>query len=214
VETLGVRVRARRVWHVACAAQHASLPLCTLSGRTAQQSESQEKARPSPRSMRQRGLSRAARSRIGRTVFEGGRVVGGWVRDFGHAGVTPAPGGARWVGCSGRCGLWGRVGQVDAPLPRVRVGRWTAGRPPSGTTAAYRGRLSWRPMSACTGQLHAGVTAHATPAITCGHRRTSAARAARCLECESSERPNLSCGSSPPPLTEGNSDGGVVVGAS
>ena len=165
VERLGVRVRARRVWHVACAAQHASLPLCTLSGRTAQQSESQEKARPSTRSMRQRGLSRAARSRIGRTVFEGGRVVGGWVRDFGHAGVTPAPGGARWVGCSGRCGLWGRVGQVDTPMPRVRVGRWTAGRPPSGTTAAYRGRLSWRPMSACTGQLHAGVTAHAKPSI-------------------------------------------------
>eukprot|EP00966_Prymnesium_polylepis_P159124 3677471-Prymnesium_polylepis.1 len=34
--------------------------------------------------------------------------------------------------------------------------------------------------------------------FTCGHRRTSAARAARCLECESSGRPNLSCGSSPP----------------
>eukprot|EP00966_Prymnesium_polylepis_P145132 3351456-Prymnesium_polylepis.1 len=49
---------------------------------------------------------------------------------------------------------------------------------------------------------------------TCGHRRTCAARAVMCLECESSERPNLSCGSSPPPLTEGNSDGGVVVGAS
>eukprot|EP00966_Prymnesium_polylepis_P224713 5197399-Prymnesium_polylepis.1 len=47
--------------------------------------------------MRQRGLSRAARSRIGRTSFEGGRVVGGWVHDFGHAGVTQAPGGARWV---------------------------------------------------------------------------------------------------------------------
>ena len=92
------------------AAQHASVPFCTLSGRMAQ-SESQEKARPSPRPMRQRGLSRAARSRIGRTVFDGGRVVGGWVRDLGHTGVPPAPGGARWVGRSGLaacCGAWVR----------------------------------------------------------------------------------------------------------
>eukprot|EP00966_Prymnesium_polylepis_P056092 1297794-Prymnesium_polylepis.1 len=37
--------------------------------------------------------------------------------------------------------------------------------------------------------------------FTCGHRRMSAARAARCVECESSERPNLSCGSSPPSST-------------
>ena len=49
-------------------------------------------------------------------------------------GVTPAPGGARWAGCSRRCGLWGRVGQVDAPSSRVRistvrVARWTGGRP-------------------------------------------------------------------------------------
>eukprot|EP00966_Prymnesium_polylepis_P151988 3510871-Prymnesium_polylepis.1 len=50
-------------------------------------------------------------------------------------------------------------------------------------------------MSACTGQLHAGVTAHApSRPFTCGHRRTSAARAVTCLQCESSERPNLSCG--------------------
>eukprot|EP00966_Prymnesium_polylepis_P079043 1831828-Prymnesium_polylepis.1 len=61
--------------------------------------------------MRQRGLSRAARTRIGRTGFEGERVVGGWVRDFGLAGVPPAPGGARWVGRSGRAacgGAWVR----------------------------------------------------------------------------------------------------------
>eukprot|EP00966_Prymnesium_polylepis_P112578 2604677-Prymnesium_polylepis.1 len=34
--------------------------------------------------------------------------------------------------------------------------------------------------------------------FTCGHRRTSAARAVRCLECGSSERPNLSWRQLPP----------------
>eukprot|EP00966_Prymnesium_polylepis_P132706 3068117-Prymnesium_polylepis.1 len=68
--------------------------------------------------MRQRGLWRTARSRIGRTVFEGARVVGGWVRDFGHAGRAVRPVGAR--GSGGRCVAQGESWSVDCWAAPVR----------------------------------------------------------------------------------------------
>eukprot|EP00966_Prymnesium_polylepis_P151126 3491461-Prymnesium_polylepis.2 len=87
---------------MAGAARHASAPLSTPSERPPQ-SDSRKKARV-PRGNRAslRLPSRAARSRIGRTVCEVGDVARNGRAALGNGHHPGTPGGARWAGFCGR----------------------------------------------------------------------------------------------------------------